>query len=256
MIEPNFNKGQHVLINNSIIDKEISMANLSKKDRVIEIGAGTGILTKKISSKALRVLSFEIDDIFENKLNELEKNSSNIKIIIGDALKYNWSSYNKIVSNIPYYLSEAILMKAIRENIEELVLIVGENFKESLLSDNKIGIIGKLFYDVNPIELISKENFIPIPKVNSWLVKLKRKKEFSKKEIIIQNIILRKGKLKNAIIYSFVKEGKTKREVKKLLKEFNIDNNILEKNTNKLTANLIKRINQEIDKLNLEENFE
>ena len=114
MIEPNFNKGQHVLINNSIIDKEISMANLSKKDRVIEIGAGTGILTKKISSKALRVLSFEIDDIFENKLNELEKNSSNIKIIIGDALKYNWSSYNKIVSNIPYYLSEAILMKAIR----------------------------------------------------------------------------------------------------------------------------------------------
>src|SRR3989344_2026105 len=92
-------KEQHILIDNKILEKEIEISDITKKDNIIEIGAGPGNLTIELAKKANKVLAFEIDEKFKENLDNLK---INIEIIYGNALNYSWKGYNKIVSNIPY----------------------------------------------------------------------------------------------------------------------------------------------------------
>ncbi|PJC44520.1 16S rRNA methyltransferase, partial [Candidatus Pacearchaeota archaeon CG_4_9_14_0_2_um_filter_39_13] len=135
---PDFDKGQHMLADVRIINREIEVAGLKKDDKVLEIGAGQGALTEALAGKC-NVVAFEQDSRFKERLSAIEKRNDNLKIIYGDALSYSWMGYDKIVSNIPYLLSESILIKAVKSEVPEMVLIVGEKFKEKLFSDSKIG---------------------------------------------------------------------------------------------------------------------
>ncbi len=243
-------KGQHLLIDEKILKKEIESAELSKKDNVLEIGAGTGILTEELAKNSGKVLSFEIDKTFEENLKKLEKKYENLKIIYDNALKYSWKNYSKIVSNIPYSLSEPVILKAINDSVEELSLIVGENFKELLSKkETKIGIVADLFFNFEPIISINKKAFNPNPRVNSELVKLKRKNPRNKTEEILRKIIAKKGKIKNAIIYSLVEIGKTKNQARKIISEMKIDEKILEKPVGKITGKFILRLKREIESI-------
>ncbi len=235
----NPDKGQHLLLNEEIADREISEANLGKNDRVIEIGAGSGILTEKLMKKAKSVLAFEIDRKFEAELKKIE--SKNLNIIYDDALKHSWKGYNKIVSNIPYYLSGDVIIKAARDNIEMLVLIVGEDFKKKLERKEGIGVFSDVFYEFNPIAEIDRTCFSPFPKVNSWLITLKRKKED-----LLQRIIVKKGKLKNSIMHSLVEIGRTKNQAREMIKQMNILENVLEKFDDKITGEIIIKLKEKL----------
>jgi 16S rRNA (adenine1518-N6/adenine1519-N6)-dimethyltransferase len=105
-IKRNLNIGQHFLINKKIIKKEIEESNISKRDSVIEIGAGEGILTEEIAKRAKEIIVFEVDKRYSKKLDLLVKKYKNLKIIYDDAFNYSWKGCNKIVSNIPYFISE------------------------------------------------------------------------------------------------------------------------------------------------------
>ncbi|MEM3116614.1 MAG: rRNA adenine N-6-methyltransferase family protein [Candidatus Pacearchaeota archaeon] len=253
IIEKDLDKGQHFLIDSDVIKKQISVADISKKDRIIEIGAGGGNLTSELIKKAGKVLAFEIDKKYKKKLNHLEKNNKNLQIIYGNAIDYSWKGYTKIVSNIPYFMSEQIINKAIEDEIPELTLIVGEKFKDKLLNKkpSKIGIISNIFYFIDAIMKVDKKCFSPPPKVNSWLIRMNKKKEISNTESLLASILRKKGKLKNAIIYSLVEKGKTKREAKDLIKKINLNQPSLEKPMSRTTWRLLVRLINELENLNL-----
>lgn len=241
-------KGQHLLINEDIVKREIKEANLSKKDNIIEIGAGTGILTEELAKNAGKVLAFEIDEKFKQELDELKRRHGNISIIYGDALKQDWKGYKKIVSNIPYFLAGDIILKAIKTNIALLVMIVGEDFKKKLeKKEGKIGIIADLFYETKPIMKIEKEYFSPPPKVNSWLIKMKKKEEKNEINNLLRQIIIKKGKIKNSILHSLMEIGKTKNQARELIKEMKIPENILNKPMEKITGEFILRLKKELE---------
>ncbi|PIN89723.1 hypothetical protein COU60_02825 [Candidatus Pacearchaeota archaeon CG10_big_fil_rev_8_21_14_0_10_34_76] len=238
----NFDKGQHFLTNHEILKKEIKLVELSKKDNVIEIGSGTGNLTKLLAESGVNVISFEIDNGFREVLNELEKEYSNLKIRIKDALKDDWRSANKIVANIPYHLSEAIVMKTIKDGIEKAVFIVGEKFKCKILGETKIGLMARYFYDIKEIMKVSREEFSPSPRIDSWLIVMDKKSNVNDKEKIMQNFVLYKGKIKNGLVSSFVRKGMTKNDSKKLITDWNLNGEILNKNVGKLTYELLRKI--------------
>jgi len=154
---PNPEKQQHFLENKKILKKQISLAKLSKKDKVIEIGAGDGRLTKLISPKVKFLTSFETDKKFKPILNNLKL--KNTKFIFENALKHSWKNHNKIVANIPYSLSEPLIQKSIKEGINEITIIVGEKLKKVLEEKiTKIGILANLYFEINYIQrIISKE---------------------------------------------------------------------------------------------------
>jgi len=147
-IIPSSEKQQHFLKNKEILKKEIEIAKLAKKDNVLEIGAGDGRLTILIDKKVNSVTSFENDPSLKPVLENLKL--KNTKFVFEDALKFSWKEYNKIVSNIPYSLSEPVIMKAIKEEIKELILIIGENFATLLKEKtSKIGVLANLYYESN-----------------------------------------------------------------------------------------------------------
>ena len=235
-------KDQHLLKNKEIIKKELEEADIKKEDRIIEIGAGTGNLTFELAKNGCKVLAFEIDEKFDKFLEKIKNKYNNLEIIYGNALDYDWKEYNKIVANIPYSASEAILQKAISSDIKEIVIIVSEGFKEKLLSEEKIGLIADTFYNIKPICKVYRENFFPIPRTDSWLIKLEKKENKS----IIKKILLKKGKIKNAIIYSLVEEGKTKNQAREIIKKLHLDKQVLEKPVGRITAKFLIRLKNEL----------
>lgn len=239
-IEPNPSIHQHFLENEKILEREIEIAKLTKKDKVIEIGTGDGRLTKLISKKVKEVKSFEIDERFEKELKNLKL--KNVEFVFSDAIKNSWEGYNKIVSNIPYSLSEQVIEKSVKEGIKELVLIVGGNFKEKLENvQGDVGALSEIFFDLEIFDKIDKKEFNPIPRVNSYLVKLVRKKEG-----LLQKIYLRKGKVKNAIIYGLVSEGKTKREAREIIDNLRIGEDKLEESTRGIRGRFLKELGEKL----------
>jgi len=245
----NFDKGQHFLKDDKVLEKEIEISAINKDDKIIEIGAGIGVLTEELIKGAKEVLAFEIDEKFFEDLKKIGEKYENLTIIFDNALFYSWHGYNKIVSNIPYYLSEEVVNKAIIDDIGEIVLIVGEKFKNLLFSNEKAGLIARKFYSIKEIMKVSKESFEPEPRVNSFLIKFDKKVKISKLDGIILDIVFGNGKVKNAIMRALLKLKKTKRESKEIIKKIGLDKSALEKPAKMITAALILRIEKELKKL-------
>jgi len=221
---PNFDLGQHFLVDEKVIKKFIDECEIKSEDKIIEIGAGTGIITEKIlEKKPEKLLAFEIDKNFTSDLEKLK--TKNLEIIQSNAIKHSWKGYNKICASIPYYLAEQIILKAIENpEVQKMILICGESFKKILEEkQEKIGIISDLYYQFYPIEKVSKSSFNPAPRVNSWIVKLERKKDFDNQtDEIIAKILNKNGKIKNAILYSLVESGKTKNQAREIVDKMNL----------------------------------
>ena len=79
--------GQNFLKSTYIIDQIIKESNIDKETLVIEIGPGSGALTKMMSPLAKNIISFEIDESLEETLNNNLKNLNNVDIIFKDFLE-------------------------------------------------------------------------------------------------------------------------------------------------------------------------
>jgi len=249
-MKQDLDKGQHFLIDKEVIKKEVEIAKISKKDRVIEVGAGEGNLTTELIKRAGKVIAFEIDKRYSKKLCLLERNNRNLNIIYDNALNYSWKNCTKIVSNIPYFISEQLVKKSVFDDVPFLVLIVGENFKKIIEEKKtKIGIIANLFYNIKPIVKVNQESFFPKPKVDSWLIKFEKKKELEFPDSVLASIIKKRGKIKNALIHALMEIGKTKRESRIIIGKMDLHKQILEKQVSRITGKFLIRLEKELKKL-------
>ena len=165
------------------------------------------------------------------------------KIYINRLLDVTIMSLNKIEELLQcFYYYSILAIIILISDIEELVLIVGESFKEILeKKETKIGIIADLFFEFEPVIFIDKKSFSPEPRVNSWLIKLKAK-DASNHEKILQEIILREGKTKNAIIHALMNERKTKNQAREILEKMNLDEEVLDKSNKNITGKVLLMI--------------
>lgn len=239
---------QHFLTDKKIIDKLIQTAEIKKNEKILEIGPGTGNITRALAETKANITSYEVDLFFTDKLKSLEDKYQNIKIIYANALEKNWKDFDKVVSNIPFHLAELIIMKAIKSKTKELVLIVGSHFKNKLFSEDKIGLIAKKAYDIEPIERIDSDSFEPPPNTNSWIIKLKMK-EMSENDKRLISIALSSSKIKNAIIHSLMKDKKTKKQSKEIVSSLNLSDEILNKSAKKITANLLIKLEKSLENI-------
>ncbi len=195
-IKPKKSLGQNFLINAGILEKIVSAAELSSDDTVLEIGPGTGNLTKLLSEKAGRVIAIEKDRRLIDELREKFKNM-NFEIIEGDILKIdigtlisnplskasgNWGGY-KVVGNIPYYITSNLLRTIFEKwpKPKLIVLTVQKEVAQRIVAkppDMNLLALSMQFYSIPTIiGHISKGSFRPIPKVDSAIIKLIPKKD-------------------------------------------------------------------------------
>lgn len=171
--------GQNFLINKKIIKKIIYFIKPKKKDIFLEIGCGKGILTKKLYKYNKNITAIDID---ENLIKICKKKKTKIKFINIDILKFNFNIYKKkirIIGNIPYYISHKIIYKLIKNYkiIYDIYILLQKELANNLLLNNKnyskTTIILNILFKIKKILKIKNYNFIPKPKVESVLIKLK-----------------------------------------------------------------------------------
>ena len=177
--------GQHFLISEPIAKSIVDCANITKKDTVLEIGTGRGILLPFLCQAAKKVISVETDK--ELYLSALEKfeNFSNLSLKHGDGFKLDLD-FTIFVSNLPYSKSRTAIEWLAQKKFSHAIIMVQKEFAEKLLSKpgNKnhraITVLANSCTEIERIMYVKKSNFSPPPKVDSVILRLTKTQQISK----------------------------------------------------------------------------
>ena len=186
----NFKKkfGQNFLRNNMIIKNIVNLINPDEDDLIIEIGPGAGALTKEAIKYNSYYLAFEIDEDTKEYLLPLENDK--VKIIYQDFLDVDIKDTIKdikykrlfIIGNLPYYITTPIIMKIIESGIDvekQIYMVqkeVADRFsaKEGSREYGSISVLLNAYYKVNKEFIVGKNNFVPVPKVDSAIISFEK----------------------------------------------------------------------------------
>ena len=228
MIKPKKSLGQNFLIDNNIIDKIINLCDV-KNNNIVEIGPGTGNLTKKIiiqNPKSLILIEKDpqLINYLQTKLGKIH----NLKIFNEDILKFKLEGKIKtdtvIVGKLPYNISSQILAKLIKikkwlPKYKKLILMFQKEVADKIIAKNKSSSFGRLTVLTNSrLKVTSSFNisencFFPIPKVKSTVLVFEpiinqdfNVKDISNLEKITQVFFSKKRKMINKAFNSLFKK--------------------------------------------------
>ena len=174
---------QHFLRGPKLAGFLIGHSNIKKRDVVIDIGAGSGVITAALARRCKQVIAIEPDHETAELLRKNVEKYENVTIVELDFMEYQLPDGDyKIFANPPFHLSSAILHKLDEaENPPKAIyLILQKQFALKLLNNDRhyTSQLGKqLFINYAPrIRLPMKpEYFTPPPAVPTVLLELKRR---------------------------------------------------------------------------------
>lgn len=211
--------GQHFLKDHNIAQKIVnSLLPLNDNDTILEIGPGTGVLTNYLIEKDFqKIILIEID---RESIAYLRENYDhpNLQIIEGDFLKLPLEEITahelSIIGNFPYNISSQIFFKIIeqRTQVKEVVCMIQKEVADRVCAphgNKTYGILSVLigaFYEREMLFKVPPGVFVPPPKVNSAVIRLKRKTDMTLncdevmfKKIVKQGFQNRRKTLRNAL---------------------------------------------------------
>ena len=108
--------GQNFLSDAGILARIANAAELTSEDTVVEVGPGLGHLTVTLAERAGKVITIELDDRLLPVLYNVIAPHEHITLVHGDILQTDWMRYvttptYKVVANVPYYITGAILRR-------------------------------------------------------------------------------------------------------------------------------------------------
>ena len=173
--------GQNFLIDKRVLKKIIAAADLSSKDRVLEIGPGIGTLTQALAQEAEKVVAVEKDYQMIGILKETLKDFKNIQIIQDDILKLKEpiEKNYKVVGSLPFYLAAPVIRKfleLIEARPQLMVLVVQKEVGQRICAKppkmNLLAASVQFYAEPKIISYVSKKSFWPQPKVDGAIIKI------------------------------------------------------------------------------------
>lgn len=182
--------GQNFLIDKDVLDGIVEGAEIGEQDLVIEIGPGIGVLTQAAAEKAGKVVSVEIDKDLIEVMRFTLADLNNVKVINGNILKTDLNelikeeqgdlSHVKVIGNLPYYITTAIIMKLLSEHVqcESITVMMQKEVGERIMAapgSREYGAISasvQYYSTVNHILDVNKTSFMPQPKVDSCVLRM------------------------------------------------------------------------------------
>ena len=197
--------GQNFLIDQNLLQFIAKTAELSRNDVVLEIGAGTGSLTRLLAQKAEHVFAVELDRKLFQILEETLKDYNNVTLINKDILKSKHhiqpeiveaisdhistadfpspsagDSCVKVIANLPFYISTPVIIDLLQEvlPIKTMVLTLQRDTTNRMVarpgtkSYGVLSIMTRLFAEVKVLKKLPPEVFWPAPLVESAIVKM------------------------------------------------------------------------------------
>ena len=190
--KPKKSLGQNFLIDQNIINKIIKIGNIKKENTILEIGAGSGNLTKNlINTFAKKIVAIEKDKKLSQHLKNKFKDCLNLNIINDDFFNFinniNLKSNVIVFGNLPYNVSTQILAKLVTLEkwppwYNSLILMFQKEVADRIVAKTNTKEYGRLSIlcnwrlDIQKHFNISKNCFFPKPKINSSILSFKPKK--------------------------------------------------------------------------------
>ncbi len=184
---PSKKMGQNFLLNQTTQKNIVTSSQITSNDNVLEIGPGLGAITQHLLQTTDNVLAVELD---KRLYAFLKEKYPHLKIINNDVLKTDldaelnqlgWSNV-KVVANLPYSISSLIVVKLLKcKNIGEINILVQKEMAERLSAKvntkdyNAFTVLVALYADVSVRLKVSRNDFYPIPNVDSWFINFKLK---------------------------------------------------------------------------------
>lgn len=185
--------GQNFLIDNSILDKIVEAADITRGDCVLEIGPGIGTMTQRLAEEAGEVIAVEIDKNLIPILDETLADYDNVTILNEDILKVDIHEIVaqhggkplKVVANLPYYITTPIIMALFESHIplKSVTIMVQKEVADRMRVGPGTKEYGALSlavqYYAKPeiITRVPASCFMPKPNVDSTVIRLMRYEE-------------------------------------------------------------------------------
>lgn len=184
--------GQNFLVDKNFVEKIVDRADV-KDTNVLEIGPGIGTITYEMAKSAKKVVAIEIDSALLPIIEENMEEFDNFKLIHEDILKANLEKIVeeefsgeafKVVSNLPYYITTPIIEKLVTSKLPctDMTIMVQKEVADRMLATEKdkeyssLSVFIKYFSEAEKITNVPKSVFMPQPKIDSTVLKLKLRK--------------------------------------------------------------------------------
>lgn len=179
---PKKSLGQHWLHDENALETICRAGNLQADDSVLEIGPGTGTLTRKLSDKVQSVVAVEYDADLASKI--AAEKLPNVEAINQDILKFDLSKMPpdyKVVANIPYYLTSKLIrmLSETTNRAERVVILVQKEVAQRVAASpgnmSLLSVSAQFYWEVSLGEVVPAQLFTPPPKVDSQILVMTRR---------------------------------------------------------------------------------
>jgi 16S rRNA (adenine1518-N6/adenine1519-N6)-dimethyltransferase len=176
---PKRSLSQNFLIDASVVEKTLELAEVKEGESILEIGPGPGALTKGLLKRKAKVYAVEMDSVFARELSRFD--TDQLKVFESDILKFPIERLPpklKVVANLPYHITTPILEKIFSHSFSSLTIMVQKEVAERMSAKEGSKTFGSLslfvqFYsNVVSSFTVPAQAFYPKPKVDSTVIRL------------------------------------------------------------------------------------
>ncbi len=185
VLRTNKSLGQHLLVSRAALADVVQAAELAPEDAVLEVGAGTGVLTVALAERAARVVAVELDRALLSVLRETTARFANVTILPRNLLDVEpeevFDRPYKLVANLPYYITALTLRHFLeaRRPPRLLVVMVQREVAERIVARggpggemSLLGLSVQLYGKPRIVAAVPSDAFYPPPKVESAIVRV------------------------------------------------------------------------------------
>ncbi len=181
-VRPRKRLGQNFLTDPVALGRIVAAGELTIDDIVVEVGAGLGTLTRRLAEQAGLVVAVELDDDLVTILRKQTAGLPNVRIIHGDILQIRdlgvaHRGY-KVVANLPYYITSAVLRRFLGEppRPERMVVTVQREVAQRLVAEpgdmSLLAVSVQLYGRPRVVARVPPGAFYPPPQVDSAVVRV------------------------------------------------------------------------------------
>ncbi len=164
-----------------LADRHVALleASYARGRRVVEFGAGTGMLTAELANVAAGVLAIEADPVLAGEL-ALRLSSKNTEILNADFFRVpdaRFAGMEMLVSNVPYALSSKLISWLVAHRLDAVLCLQREFVKRMMARPcgseySRLSVVSSLFFDVERVCGVPPSAFYPRPRVWSEVVRV------------------------------------------------------------------------------------
>ncbi len=182
-MRPNKSFGQNFLVDRAVLERIVEAAEVAPSDTILEVGAGTGVLTRELAKRARRVVAVELERDMLALLQETTRGFSNVELMARNLLYvdpveiFDREPY-KLVANLPYYITAPTFRHFLESGNPPRLLVVMVQYEvaQRIVAEpgdlSLMGVSVQFYGKPRIIARVPARAFYPAPKVDSAILRV------------------------------------------------------------------------------------